>query len=152
MAVGQVDMLNLISKIKELPDFWLLCLTILLLPLCVGAGVKIASTDAISYSNGSTQIALGKTVAESDRLIAEQNEQINRLTQSVQTAQQAAKKRKVNLPELQQVGQIAEETNELNEELVSNNQELQSAFEKEASFSKRDVQDLVEENPEEITN
>ena len=118
-------MFYLINKIKELPDFWLFCLTILLLPLCIGAGVKIASTDTLSYSNGNTQIALGKTVAESDRLIAEQNEQINRLTQSVQTAQQAAKKRKVNLPELQQVGQIAKETEELNDNLVSNNEELQ---------------------------
>ncbi len=118
-------MFYLIAKIKELPDFWLLCITILLLPLCIGAGVKIASTEAISYSNGNTQIALGKTVAESDRLIAEQNEQINRLTESVQTAQQAAKKRKVNLPELQQVGQIARETEELNDNLVNSNQELQ---------------------------
>lgn len=118
-------MLTFINKIKELPDFWLLCLTILLFPLCTGAGVKIASTDAISYSNGNTQIALGKTVAESDRLIAEQNEQIARLTQSVQTAQQAAKKRKVNLPELQQVQKIAEETQELSDNLVTSNEELQ---------------------------
>lgn len=118
-------MLTAIAKIKELPDFWLLCLTILLFPLCIGAGVKIASTDTLSYSNGNTQIALGKTVAESDRLIAEQNEQISRLTQSVQTAQQAAKKRKVNLPELQQVGQIAKETEELSDDLVNSNQELQ---------------------------
>lgn len=96
-------MLTAIAKIKELPDFWLLCVMLLLFPLCIGAG-DVNSTDAISYRNGNTQIALGKTVAESDRLIAEQNEQINRLTQSVQTAQQAAKKRKVsNNEELQEL-------------------------------------------------
>lgn len=119
-------MLTLINKIKELPDFWLLCLTILLFPLCTGAGVKIASTDTISYSNGNTQLALGKTVAESDRLIAEQNEQIARLTESVQVAQQAAKKRKVNLPELKQVSAIAKETEKLSDNLVNNNQQLQT--------------------------
>jgi hypothetical protein len=117
--------LTLITKIKELPDFWLFCLTVLLLPLCIGSGVKIASTEAISYSNGNTQIALGKTVAQSDRLIAEQNEQISRLTESVQVAQQAAKKRKINLPELKQVEAIAQETEELSDNLVSNNEELQ---------------------------
>ncbi|MEN9870513.1 MAG: hypothetical protein RLZZ171_1501 [Cyanobacteriota bacterium] len=118
-------MLTLITKIKELPDFWLLCITLLLLPLCIGAGVKIASTEAISYSNGNTQIALGKTVAQSDRLISEQNEQINLLTESVQVAQQAAKKRKINLPELKQVEAIAQETEQLSEDLEANNEDLQ---------------------------
>lgn len=116
---------HLINKIKGTPDHWLICLTILFFPLSVGLSLKFASTDAISFSNGNTQIALGKTVAESDRLIAEQNEQIARLTQSVQTAQQAAKKRKVNLPELQQVQELAEETEELSDDLVTNSEELQ---------------------------
>jgi hypothetical protein len=126
-------MLNLISKIKELPDFWLLCLTVLLLPLCIGSGVKIASTETISYSNGDTQIALGKTVAQSDRLIAEQNEQISRLTESVRVAQQAAKKRKINLPELKQVEAIAQETEELSDNLVSNNEELQELLDESSA-------------------
>lgn len=124
---------HLINKIKETPDHWLICLTILLFPPCTGAGVKIASTEAISYSNGNTQIALGKTVAESDRLIAEQNEQISRLTESVQVAQQAAKKRKVNLPELKQVSVIAKETEELSDNLVNNNEELQGLIDVEST-------------------
>jgi hypothetical protein len=124
-------MLSIITKIKELPDFWLLCLTILLLPLCVGMGVKIASTESISYSSGTTQIALGKTAAESDRLIAEQNEQIVRLSESVKLAQQAARKKKIDLPELNQVQEITKETVELSDDLVINSQELQGLVEGE---------------------
>lgn len=118
-------MLFVIDKIKQLPDFWLFCLTVLLLPLCIGAGVKIASTDTLSFSNGSTQIALGKTLAQSDRLIAEQNEQIGRLTKSIQKTQDVAKKKKVNLPELDRLQNLAEQTEELSEDLVDNNEDLQ---------------------------
>lgn len=122
-------MLNLISKLKQLPDHWLLCLTVLLFPIFLGSGFKIAVTDTLSYSNGSTQIALGETVQESDRLIAQQQEQITRLTESIQLAQQAARDKKIKLPELKQVQQIAKETEKLSNDLVTNSETLQELVE-----------------------
>ncbi len=118
-------MLTLLKQIKETPDHWLICLTILFFPLSVGLSMKFASTDAISFSNGNTQIALGKTVAESDRLIIEQNTQIARIAHSVLKAQQAASERNINLPELQKVQEITEEADELNADLINNSEVLQ---------------------------
>jgi hypothetical protein len=128
-----LKMLNLISRLNQMPETWLCCLTILLFPLFTGAGVKLASTEALSYSNGNTQIALGKTVAQSDQLIAQQNEQINRLTESIHKAQLAAKKRKLRLPELKTIDEIAQETVGLSDDLVDKNEELQGLIDGDTS-------------------
>lgn len=127
--------LLLLKKIKDLPDLWVICLTILCLPISVGTAFKLFDTDNFSYRSGDTEINLGEVIkaveaaGENDQLLEEQNRQIQRLTSTVQNAQNATRKRNINLPELYYIQEAAEATRSVNEELNSSAQELQEFVE-----------------------
>ena len=119
----------MIAKIKEFPDVWLYCLTVLLLPLSIGTAFKFYTSANFSYKNGETEIIFveeaQKEVEEHRRLTKEQNQRIQRLTNAVENAQRASKSRNINFPELYYVEQAANEAEEANKNLVESNEQLQ---------------------------
>jgi mevalonate kinase len=123
----------LIQRLKDLPDVWLLCLTILFFPLAVGLSVKIASTPFVSFSNGNTQIQLGEVAQESDRLIEQLEGQNQALIEASSKLSQAARRKKIKLPELEEVQEAIETSEDLTDDLKANNQELQNLSDVEPS-------------------
>lgn len=123
----------LIQRLKDLPDVWLICLTILFFPLAVGLSVKIANTPFVSFSNGNTQIQLGEVAQESDRLIAELEAQNQALIEASGKLNQAVQRKKIKLPELKEVQEVIETSEGLTEDLKANNEELQNLSDVEPS-------------------
>ncbi|MGL5944251.1 MAG: hypothetical protein ACRC2S_28550 [Waterburya sp.] len=118
----------LIQKLQSIPEPWLLSITLLLLPLSVGLGVKLTQADSFSFKHAGTEINLGEikeAVQESDELVQEQQEHIQTLVEAHEKLAASAKKKKIVLPELAEVEEAIAESENLVEDQKENQEQLE---------------------------
>ena len=117
----------ILQKIKELPTPWLVCITILLMPLSTGLGVQLTQADSLVFKHAETEINLGEikqAIATNDELVKEQEAQIQALTEAHEKLVVSAKRKKVVLPALEEVEQAIAQTEDLTEDQRENQEHL----------------------------
>jgi enoyl-CoA hydratase/carnithine racemase len=118
----------MIQKLQSIPEPWLISITLLLLPLSIGLGVKLTQADSFSFKHAGTEINLGQikeAVKESDELVQEQQEQIQTLVEAHEKLAVSAKKKKIVLPELTEVEEAIAESENLVEDQQENQEQLE---------------------------
>lgn len=117
----------LVKYFKKLPDKWIFCLTLLLLPISIGAGKKLEETGNLSFQHGQTTVKLGQIKAiadEGDRQIDDLLEENQNLTASYQKLKSSLDRKKVNVPELEEIEKAIGRSGEVADGVSKTQQEL----------------------------
>ncbi len=114
----------ILQKLKAVPETWLICLTVLTLPIATGLGIKIGKTEFISFSRGDTQIELGEVVKESDRLIEKLADKNQQLLENNSKLQSVIEQKNLKVPSLNNSDLIIKDSENITEELKANSEKI----------------------------
>lgn len=119
--------LTLLKYFKRLPDKWLICLTLLLLPISCGAGKRFGETESLSFQHGQTKFKLGeiKAVAqEGDRQLNQLLNENSRLSHSYSKLKSELDDKKIDLSEVKEMEAAIDRSEKIASEASQTQQQL----------------------------